>query len=70
MVTLYTSHCPKCKVLAMKLDKSGVEYNTVDDEESVVAKGRESNKMSAPLLEVDGTVMDFPEAIKWVNELR
>lgn len=68
-VTLYTIHCPKCKVLAMKLDKTGIPYSVVDNEDEVIEKGRSSNMPSAPLLEVDGEVMDFSNAIKWCNEV-
>lgn len=68
-VTLYTIHCPKCKVLAMKLDKLAIPYEVVDEEEKVVEKGLSSGNPSAPLLEVDGTVMDFSNAIKWCNEV-
>ena len=58
-VTLYTTHCPKCNVLTTKLKSKGVDYEEITD------KGF----MSAPMLEVDGKIMTFVEAIKWVNEV-
>lgn len=63
-VILYEHGCPKCKILKMKLDKSGVQYETVNDIETMKAKGFKE----APKLEVDGTVMDFKEAVKWIGE--
>lgn len=67
MVTLFTTHCPSCNALKLKLDRKGVKYNTVDDSEEVVKKGRDNGIMSAPILEVDGKVMAFSDAVKWVN---
>lgn len=63
-VVLYTSHCPKCKVLETKLKQKKVEYVEVDDIDTMLAKGIKS----APYLEVDETLMDFNNAVKWVNE--
>ena len=63
-VTLYTTHCPKCKVLEKKLNSKNINYNEVTDTNIMIAKGF----TSTPMLEVDGTIMDFAEANKWVNE--
>ena len=63
-VILYEHGCPNCRVLKMKLDKSGIEYETINDIEVMKAKGFQS----APKLEVDGVVMDFKQAVDWVKE--
>lgn len=63
-VTLYTTHCPKCKVLEKKLNSKNINYNEVTDTNIMISKGF----TSTPMLEVDGTIMDFSEANKWVNE--
>ena len=63
-VILYEHGCPNCRVLKMKLDKSGIEYETVNDVEVMKAKGFQS----APKLEVDGKVLDFKEAVDWLKE--
>ena len=47
----------------MKLDKSGIEYETVNDIEVMKAKGFQE----APKLEVDGVVMGFRDAINWLK---
>ena len=62
-VILYEHGCPNCKMLKMRLDKSGIKYETVNDVESMKAKGFQS----APKLEVDGIVMDFKEAVEWLK---
>lgn len=64
-VILYTTHCPKCNVLTAKLKAKGVDYEEVTDVDIMRDKGF----MSAPMLEVDGKIMTFVEAIKWVNEV-
>lgn len=63
-VILYEHGCPRCKVLKMKLDKSGIQYEDVTDIEVMTAKGF----TEAPKLEVDGVVMNFAEAVAWLKE--
>ena len=62
-VILYEHGCPKCKILKMKLDQKGVEYDTVNDIETMKSKGFQE----APKLEVDDVVMGFKEAIDWLR---
>jgi glutaredoxin len=64
-VTLYSTHCPKCKVLESKLQSNGIEYEEINDVNIMESKGF----MTVPMLEVDGRVMDFTKANKWINEL-
>lgn len=63
-VVLYEHGCPRCKVLKMKLDQSGISYENVNDIEVMKAKGF----AEAPKLEVDGVVMNFKEAVEWIKE--
>ena len=69
-VTLYSTHCPKCKVVEMKLDKTGINYSTVDNVEDVIKIGEEHKILSAPILCVDGKYMDFSESLKWIKEVQ
>ena len=64
-IVLYTIDCPNCLILEKKLNAKGVEYSKVSDKETIIAKG--FGDSSFPLLEVDGTVMDYKTAISWVN---
>ena len=64
MIELYTTHCPKCKVLETKLNQKKISYTIIDDEEEIMATGI----LSVPYLNVDGKMMDFTAANKWVNE--
>lgn len=67
-VILYSTDCPKCKILESKLKQKNVAFELVTGEEAVEAI---SNKgfMSAPMLEVNGENMEFGKAVKWINEL-
>lgn len=62
-VVLYSTHCPKCKVLALKLKQKSINYEEINDVEVMKSKGF----VSAPKLEVDGVVYDFKEAVEWIG---
>lgn len=64
-ITLYTTNCPKCRVLETKLKQKNIEFDVVDDENVMIEKGF----MEAPMLEVDNNYKNYNESIKWLNEL-
>lgn len=64
-VILYTIHCPKCKILEKKLEKSDIVYEINEDIEEMMEKGFKT----APILEVDGKIYDFNGAIGLLREL-
>jgi glutaredoxin len=64
MITLYTIDCPKCKILEKKLEQANIKYETCKDREVIASKGFDL----MPVLDVDGQIMGFGEAVKWVNE--
>ena len=63
-VTFYSTHCPKCKVLKLKLKQKNIEYTENDKVDEMLALGIQS----APALSVDGQIYLFADAIKWVNK--
>ena len=64
MTVFSTSTCPKCKVLKMKLDKAGIEYQVNENIEEAAALGIKS----VPYLQLDdGTLLDFGGAIKYIK---
>lgn len=63
-VVLYSTHCPKCNVLEAKLKDKNIEFEEVNDKNLMIEKGF----MSVPILEVDGEVLKYADAMKWVNE--
>lgn len=69
---LYTSHCPKCNILQKKLknkctpDGRLLSIKICDDPDVIVA---ETGRMEVPLLKVNGNLMDYLAAVRWVNSL-
>ena len=62
MITLYTTHCPKCRVIEKKLSQKNIEYKEISDQEVMIKLGFKS----APVLEVDGKYMNFGDANRWL----
>lgn len=64
MVILYTTHCPKCKVLTKKLEQKAINFKMCEDT-SIMKK---KNIVNLPVLEVNGEMMDFVKAVEWINK--
>lgn len=62
-VVLYSTHCPRCNVLEKKLKQKNIDFEEVNDIKTMKNKGI----FSVPILEVDGSMMDFSTANQWVN---
>ncbi len=62
-IILYSTGCPRCKVLKLKLDKANIPYETVEDVDAIIAAGYKS----APVLKVGEKFYDFGEAVKWIK---
>lgn len=65
-IVLYSTHCPMCNVLSKKLDQKKISYEEIND----INKMRQKGFLSAPMLEVDGELMDFKRAVDWLNALK
>ena len=63
-VILYSTNCPRCRVLESKLKSASVTFDVCTDVDLMIAKGY----TAAPTLEVDGESLSFNEAVKWANE--
>ena len=65
-VILYSSNCPKCKVLEAKLNQKNIDFsikNSEDDLQELFDEGfREM-----PVLEVDNKKYTFGEAVQLIN---
>lgn len=62
-IIFYSTGCPKCSVLRQKLENKKLEFKTVTDIDKMLELGIQS----APILSVDGELLKFSDAIKWVN---
>ena len=63
-VILYSTGCPKCKILEKKLQSKGIYYTKNES----VAKMKSLGITSVPVLGVNAQYLDFGEAVKWVND--
>lgn len=61
MVILYSNNCPRCRILKSQLDRKGIKYEVSDDFTKLI----EAKIMSAPVLEVNGQLLTFDEAMKY-----
>ena len=64
VVKCYSIGCPRCIVLEKKLEQKNINFELISDRDIMEAKGFQS----APVLEVNGVVMDFTQAVKWIGE--
>lgn len=64
MINLYSTGCPKCKILEMKLKQKNIDFNEISDLKLLLEK----NILNVPVLEIDGNFYDFSSAVKLVNE--
>lgn len=62
-LTLFSTGCPRCKVLKQKLQSKNIEYDEVTSVDDMLALGI----TEVPVLRVDGELLDFLKAIAWVN---
>lgn len=65
-IVLYSTGCPKCRVLEAKLKTKNIEYSEITDPDVMLEMGM----LSVPVLEVDGERMQFKQAVDWVNNYR
>lgn len=63
-VVLYSTGCPKCKILEQKLDMKNIEYEKTNDVSELVKMGF----TSAPVLKIDNEYLEFKAANEWINE--
>ena len=68
MIRLFSTHCPKCRVLENKLKSLDKEFEIIDDNDEVVKFGTENGFNEAPLLVLeDGTILGFTDAVRYLK---
>lgn len=63
-IKLYSIGCPKCNILEEKLQKSGIKFDLINNEEEV----KKTRFQFFPVLEVNGNLMDFYDSIEWLKK--
>jgi len=64
-VILFSNECPRCKVLKKKLQNCEIYYSENNDPDKI----KEMGLTSFPMLKVNEKMLDFCEAVKWINNL-
>ena len=62
-IVLYSTGCPKCRVLKSKLEEKGIEFV----ENNSIEEMTELGITQVPVLSVAGVLLDFKKAVTWVN---
>ena len=62
-IILYSTGCPKCRVLKKKLEEKGIGYTENNSVEEMLSLGFSR----VPVLKVNGALMDYTEAMKWTE---
>ena len=65
MIKLFTTHCPKCVILEKKMKSKNIDFETIDDQNKLIELGLKS----FPAIEVDGNIMNYYDAVKYINNL-
>ena len=63
-IILYTVDCRECKVLEKKLNNANISFEVCKDTKLMA----ERNISKLPMLEVDGEMLTFKEAVDMINK--
>lgn len=64
MIKCYSlPNCPMCEMLKDKLSEKAILFEEIQDKEILMNK----NISHVPCLEVNGIILKFADALKWVN---
>lgn len=64
-IILYTTHCPRCRVLEKKLKQKNIPYLTIEDTAIMEEKGFSA----VPMMTIGTSApMDFKQANDWINK--
>lgn len=70
MIILYSTDCPRCKVLEKKLGQKNIDFVINKNTDDIMNVANKTGFISAPLLEVDGQVMGFEQANQFINNFK
>ena len=68
MITLYSTGCPKCKVVKSKLEALNINYRLVEDIDEINVYADSYDIHEAPFMVVDGNIMLFKDILRFLKE--
>ena len=63
MITLFSTGCPKCRVLEQKLNAKNIDFIKSSDIQEVI----DQVFMSVPVLKINDKYYDFKQGVDWIN---
>lgn len=63
-IILYSTNCPKCKILEKKLTEKNIKFTKNNNVVAMTELGIDQ----VPVLSIDDKLLGFVEANKWINE--
>ena len=60
---MYSTGCPRCKILGMMLEKKGISYEINNNIDTMEQLGIQS----VPILSIDGQLMPYDEDVRWIT---
>lgn len=68
-IRLYSTHCPKCRVVEKKLEQAQIQYDLIDAKENpkIIEELTALGVQQMPVLMVDDKILGFSEIIKWIG---
>lgn len=68
-ITLYSTNCPKCKVITKKLQQKGIEFTEIDCKADLtyIEMLRGKGFSSMPIMQVGEEFLDFMTANRWIG---
>ena len=68
-ITLYSTNCPKCKVITKKLQQKGIEFTEIDckTDPTYIEMLRGKGFSSMPIMQVGEEFLDFITANRWIG---
>ncbi|BED92186.1 MAG: thioredoxin family protein [Candidatus Improbicoccus pseudotrichonymphae] len=63
VITLYSTGCPKCKILEQKLNSKRIPYRVIRNKELIMGM----RIKEVPQLQIGHEYLNFNEANSWVN---
>ena len=63
-IIFYYTNCPKCKMLEKKLTEKNIKFTKNNN----VVEMAELGIDQVPVLSINGSLLNFVEANKWINE--
>ena len=69
MLKLYSTNCPKCKIIEKNLNQKNIPFELITDIDQILEYAKQHNIKSAPILDKAGTAYDFNEALELIRSV-